>query len=234
MFSAFLDIIAPKRCVICKEYGNLFCEDCVKKIYKREPYCYICKKSSSRFFLHPNCKKDNKKFVGVRQIVVFGHYNGSILKKIIQHAKFYRKKALLENISDFLFQILVQNVELSKKEKYVLVSPPIYFLRRWKRGYNHSMILSKFLSEKTGIIDISLFIKKIKHTKQQSKLQQHERTMNLKWAYKIHAKAFSLVKGKTCIIVDDVISTGSTLIEMKNLLMESWARDVIGLMVASD
>ncbi len=234
MLSFLFDIIAPKRCVICKKYGSLFCEECVKKIYKREPYCYLCKKPSSHFFLHPSCKQDSKNFSEIHQIIVFGHYNGSLLKKVIQHAKFYKKRELLKELSFLLSQTLQQNVNILVKEKYVLISPPMHFLRRWKRGYNHSALLSKFLSERTWIIDVSNYLTKSRATKQQSKLQKQARMNNLKWAYKLCKKAIPIIQWKVCIVVDDVISTGSTLIEIKDILIQFWAKEVVGLIVASE
>jgi predicted amidophosphoribosyltransferase len=84
MPSFLLNLIAPKKCVHCKKYGSFLCEECKNKVLKQEPYCYICKKPSLQFSIHAACKKQNKPFSSVDKIMVYGHYNGSILKKAIQ------------------------------------------------------------------------------------------------------------------------------------------------------
>lgn len=232
MFSYLFDFIAPKKCIFCKKYGSFFCEDCVKKIYRQEPYCYICKNPSEKFFIHNNCRKQRHQFENISQIFVLGHYNGSILKKAIHEAKFYHKREVFVTLWNLLSQMIKE--QLPKiGDDYIVISPPMHFLRKWSRGYNHSEILSKTLAKELGIPDVSSAIKKRKNTKQQSRLTKDKRLDNLHGVYACLEEKKHLLKGKKCILVDDVISTGATVSEISKVLLENGVKEVKVVVIAS-
>ena len=74
----------------------------------------------------------------------------------------------------------------------------------------------------------------LKQTKQQSKLTREQRLVNLKDSFKINKKYLNQIKDKKIIIVDDVISTWTTINEVSKILKESWASKIIWLIIASD
>jgi ComF family protein len=234
MITFLLNFIAPKKCVHCKKYGTFFCEECKNKVLKQEPYCYICKKPSLHFWIHTACKKQNRPLSSVDKIIVYGHYNGSILKKVIQWIKFYKKKELVSDLGNILSNALRENESLMDKNKYVLVSPPMHFLRRWKRGYNHSLLLSEYISKNLWIEEASKVLQKKKTSKQQSKLHKYERLTNVKNSFQINKKYQKKIQNKVCIFVDDVVSTWATLWEIASVLISNRAKKVIGLIIASD
>ena len=73
-------------------------------------------------------------------------------------------------------------------------------------------------------------LSKIKLTKQQSKLDRKNRINNLKDSFRINQS----VENKILIVIDDVISTWTTLNEVSKLLKQNWAKTVIWLIIASD
>jgi competence protein ComFC len=77
-------------------------------------------------------------------------------------------------------------------------------------------------------------LKKVRHTVHQSHLSRQARHKNLTWSIQVSIDYISQIQGKRVIVVDDVISTGSTLIECAKVLKEQGAREVIGLIIASD
>jgi ComF family protein len=108
------------------------------------------------------------------------------------------------------------------------------FFRKLKRWYNHSEILAKELSKLTWIEYNDKILKRVKNTKQQSKLTKKEREKNLVWVFWFNKKYEKYLEYKKVILVDDVVSTWSTINEVSRILKENWALKVVGLCVASD
>jgi competence protein ComFC len=110
----------------------------------------------------------------------------------------------------------------------------MWFLKKLKRGYNHSEILAKYISKNIKIKLGKWYIRKIKTTRQQSLLTRQERLLNLKESFKLANNKVDKVDKKVFIIVDDVISTWSTINEISKILKENWAKKIIWLIIASD
>jgi predicted amidophosphoribosyltransferase len=64
-------------------------------------------------------------------------------------------------------------------------------------------------------------------------LKIEERLVNLKWVFKINKRKISKIKDKNIIIIDDVISTWTTINEIAKILKENGAKNIIWLIIAS-
>ncbi len=84
-----------------------------------------------------------------------------------------------------------------------------------KRGYNQSELLAKELSKILNIPCVDV-LKKVKHTRPQHKLTARKRRKNLKGAFKIIDK--KLVTNRAILLIDDIITTGTTLGECAKTL----------------
>jgi ComF family protein len=113
------------------------------------------------------------------------------------------------------------------------VSVSSHFLRKLKRWYSSSEVLCKYFSSISKIKYEKNVIKKIKNVKQQSKLKKEERLINLKWAFKMNKRKIDKIKNKNIIIVDDVVSTWTTINEIAKILKENGAKYIIWLVIAS-
>ena len=110
----------------------------------------------------------------------------------------------------------------------------IHFLRKLYRWYNQSYILAKYVWKANNIVLENNLIKRVKNTRQQSKLNKEDRMKNLENAFKVDKKLLDKLDKKVFIIVDDVISTWTTINEISKVLKKSWAKNIIGLIVASN
>lgn len=230
IYKFFKDIIAPKKCYSCNKEWHFLCKNCLSKMSNFEPVCYLCKGKSNNFEVHENCLLD----VNYDKIFILSHYKNKIISKLIKDLKFYWKKDIWEDLWNFLSDLFFENEIYKKIDNYVLIFPPMWFLKKIKRGYNHSEIMAKFISKNTWIkLEKSLIIK-TKTTRQQSRLKRNERLINLKDSFKIAKNKIDNIDKKIFIIVDDVVSTGTTINEISKILKEHWAKKVIWLIVASD
>ncbi|MDD4150989.1 MAG: ComF family protein [Candidatus Gracilibacteria bacterium] len=225
------DIITPKKCYNCGQIGYFLCPQCLEKTKKHKSYCYLCKKESLNFKIHPTCHDDD---FFLDNIIVLNHYSDKTIKKLIKNSKYYNKKDIIDDFSIYLGDLLLKNIEIEKTEDYLIIPRPMFFLKKIFRGYNQSEILAKNISKYTKINYENNLIKKIKYTKSQSKLHKSERLKNLEKSFSINKKVLEKINGKTIIIVDDVVSTGTTLNEIGKILKNNGIKKVIGLVIASD
>lgn len=224
------DIISPKYCYSCNIEWHFLCPDCLSKMKNFKEFCFVCKQVNYEFCIHEKCKKD----VYYDKVIILTHYKNLVIKKLIKHSKFYWKKDILNDFWQYLSTILFKNEEILNKDDYVIIPAPMYFIRRLVRWYNHSEVLSKVISKNTWIFYTKRLIKKVKHTIQQSKLTKKERESNLKNVFKLNDELLDFIRWKSIIVVDDVISTWTTINEISKLLKQNWVKSVIWLVIASD
>lgn len=226
------DFIAPKKCYSCKKEWHFICKECFSSFYDFEEKCYVCKKFSKNFEVHENCKSEKKIFYD--KILVLKHYKNPKIQKLIKDGKFYWKVEILEEFSYFMYEKFLENEKIENLEEYLIISIPSYFLRKWKRWYNSSEILAKSFANFSKINYEKNILKKVKQTKQQSKLNRKERLENLKNSFIINEIFLEKIKNKKILIIDDVISTWSTLNEVSFILKQNSVEKIIWITIASD
>jgi ComF family protein len=89
-----------------------------------------------------------------------------------------------------------------------LVPVPLTWRKRWRRGYNQSEMLARGMSEVTGLPVLNL-LRRTKNRTSQTKLKGEARIKNAEGIYK--ASVPDEWRGKRFVLVDDVMTTGSTL-----------------------
>lgn len=230
MFKFLKDILAPKKCYSCKKEWHFLCEVCFYKIPNFESVCYVCKWRNDNFKVHKSdfCSSYYDK------IFILSHYKNKIISKLIKDLKFYWKKDISEDLWIYLSELFFENEIYKNTDDYILLFPPMWFFKKLKKWYNHSELLAKNISKITWIKLEKKIFKKIKSTRQQSKLNRNDRLSNLNNAFKIRKKYLDKIDNKIFIIVDDVISTWTTINELSKLLKLAWAKKVIWLIVGSD
>lgn len=145
------------------------------------------------------------------------------MRKLIIDFKFKGKLSYGEIISEIMIEKLLQN----NLEEEVITFVPMYKSRERERGYNQSKILAENIAKKLDLRCIDVF-SKIKDTKFQVGLKKNQREINLKDAFKV-----TKVPEKI-IIVDDVITTGTTISELVKIAKKSGIKKVTALIAATE
>lgn len=226
-----LDILFPKRCVGCRKSGEYVCSDCFANIsFDVESICTVCNKASIDGKTHPVCM-GRYTLDGAFAAVA---YKG-IVRKFIYQLK-YRPflTDLIPELTDLCFESLIQNENFANvlSQKSVFVPIPLSSKRLKKRGYNQAELLAKALGKKFGL-EVFSFLKRVKETKPQYGLKREERIENIKGAFEINAK-FKIQNAKVAILVDDVLTTGSTMNEAAKVLKKNGFDKVWGMALAKD
>lgn len=230
IFHLLKEIFAPKKCYKCHKKGVFLCKNCLEKTLMFSPTCYICKASSRHFVNHVYCERPHVFFDGV---LTCTHYNQPWIQKMIKDGKYYHKKDVWEEIADLLWKMIEDNIFEDKKD-IILIPTPMYFWKQVMRSYNQSELISWHISKKFWFLQNFSTITKVRSTLPQSHLSRASRQENLTGAYKINTKQKKYLQNKTVILIDDVISTGTTLNEISKILKQNGVKKVYGLVFASD
>jgi len=90
----------------------------------------------------------------------------------------------------------------------VLVPVPLHRTRLWQRGFNQSALVARELSRRLGIPADPLALRRVRRTPPLKGMSPLQRRRTVAGAFKVRDKG--AVAGKTVILVDDVLTTGST------------------------
>lgn len=144
----------------------------------------------------------------------------SPIQQIIHHLKYRGMK----RIGIFLGELIGKELEKDSRENLnesdYIIPVPLYKTKLRERGYNQSDFLCKGLKNILKVEIINDLVNRTRHTKSQTKLTMSERIENVKDAFEINKKYKGTLLDKKIIVVDDVITTGSTLNEVIKVLRE--------------
>lgn len=110
-----------------------------------------------------------------------------------------------------------------------VVPAPVSAKTLKKRGYNQSALLAQIIGEKVGIAHRDDLLKKTRETKQQRTLQRAQRLTNLKNAYEASPQAAK----QRILIIDDIVTTASTINECAAALKKAGAQTCSALCLAA-
>ncbi|HYE22121.1 MAG TPA: ComF family protein [Verrucomicrobiae bacterium] len=227
IWKQILDLVFPPHCLVCGKAEDFLCPSCIIKLPKLERQkCIVCSMPSPFGKTHSGCKS-RKKIDGIISALPYKDLN---VKKLIETFKY----KYISDLSPALSKIIgesFQNYELQNFFKdFSLIPVPLHKKRLVWRGFNQSMLLAQELSRNLNIkIDNSL-IERVKYTKPQVELGLKQRKQNIKNAFKVQNRLTHL----KFLLVDDVVTTGSTLNEMAKTLKRSGATEVWAITLAAD
>lgn len=231
-----VDFILPPRCALCGRVLKAdkgICDDCISQIeFLKSPVCYHCGQplgGGSDVVAHSHllcgeCIKPRKRIFRLsRSAFAYDDFS----KKLILDFKFRDHTELAELLAKILY---VAGKDIFDKGVDVIIPVPLHFTRLIGRKYNQSALLAKELGKLTHIKVDNLGLKKIRKTKPQVECDRHQRLHNLKDAFV--ARHASTLKGKRVLLIDDVMTTGSTLKECALSLRKAQVKSVDCLTLA--
>jgi competence protein ComFC len=209
----FLELLFPSKCIGCHKYGSMLCSLCINKLHQAER------------------ETENG-------ILASYDYRDPLIKDAIWKLKYHHSPHLGRRLGELLYDSFLEEIEeikmFSSGSPIYVVPVPISKNRKDNRGYNQSEIIAKSFCNSAPLNIFQLknkFIFKKTNTIPQAKLTNRSRRLqNIKGAFEI--KNSEEVRGKTIIIIDDVTTTGGTILEIMKLLKKSGAKKVLGLAVA--
>ena len=224
------DLFFPAHCAGCAVAvdAGWFCADCEREILMvPEPRCEVCSQPYSGMmdqFVCANCRGRAFHF-GCAVAVM--HSRG-VVRDLIHRLKYGRELWLEEILGEFLARGL-QDPRLTGTEIDAVIPVPLHALRKREREFNQSEILARGLARR-GKLPFLDALRRLRYTVTQTHFDRSDRMQNLRDAFKLRQNVS--VQGKHLLLVDDVLTTGSTLDECARVLLEAGAESVRALTVA--
>lgn len=164
-------------------------------------------------------------------------YKQRKVKDIIRYLKtrndFVLKKNIAKHMSEYVMDYISDQQELSYFINPLIIPVPISKKRMRERGFNQTHILAKYFAKNIYGIYKTDVVKKYRRTKKQALIKnRRERFENVKNVFSLYKKKKNFIKNKDIIIVDDLATTGATLMEIKKLLQKNGARNIIAITIA--
>lgn len=114
----------------------------------------------------------------------------------------------------------------------VLVPVPLHRWRLWRRRFNQAAALAAAVSRETGVPLLYDALARSRSTRSQVGLTRAERARNLQGVFRVPQEARPLLQGRRVVLVDDVMTTGSTANAASRALMRAGAAQVDVLLFA--
>jgi ComF family protein len=141
------------------------------------------------------------------------------LDRLIQQLKFNQKLHFARLLAMLMARDIQQQSLLLPD---LLVPVPLHKQRLHERGYNQALEVARVLAAILGLTLDAQSCIRYKATREQTGLQAKQRKTNIKGAFLVKAN----VQGKHIAIVDDVMTTGSTVTELSHALLKQGAQRV--------
>jgi len=149
------------------------------------------------------------------------------LTKLIKALKYKSSK----NIAPLLANLLWRHLIIPPAD--IITFIPLHPHKLRVRGYNQCQEIALELGKISGISVKNLLEKTNNNKSQASVGSQRERLQRMQNIFKVRSKYHQLIRGKTIILIDDILTTGSTLNAASQTLKNCKAKTIFGLIVAS-
>ncbi len=232
-----LAIFFPNQCLSCKNIIDdkaLFCSTCwVKLQFITDPKCKICSYPFEVELLgsaaNMPCASCLKKKPSFDKVVTIFYYN-EIIKKVITDFKYYDQTFIAYKLAKLLANKIAP--ELENIDLITIV--PLHINKLKKRKFNQTALLAKQILKlnKRKIPLYNNLIFRTKDTQIQARLTSKQRRSNIKNAFVLNKKYQDLVKDKTILLLDDVMTTGSTIEACAKILKKRGAKKIVILTLA--
>lgn len=220
-----IDLFFPKFCLGCGYIGVYLCSSCLEKLKPVEQdVCFYCKKASLFGLTHINC--GNK--LNVDGMVAIYHYS-PILKKIIKNIKYRLARQVWEDFYKAIAPEFIDKLGFYKtlSHDFVIQPVPLSKIKYNERGFNQAKYISIFFQRFLHFPIIDLLIRK-KETSAQAQIKSKKtRYLNTRGVFTALQCAYSNV-----MLIDDVVTSGSTVREAVRILKKAGAKKVYVLVLA--
>jgi ComF family protein len=106
-----------------------------------------------------------------------------------------------------------------------VVPVPLHWWRRWRRGFNQSAILARRVARKLNVPFLPRVLRRIRPTRRQTEVTPAARRENVRGAFR--AVSHPALRDRSVLLIDDVMTTGSTAGEAAKALRSAGAKSVI-------
>lgn len=236
--------VFPADCRLCSaplgEISRIpVCQDCLALLTPMQgDFCSICGERLASFGAPARSDKPGEAAIcgmcrrarpDFERAFAFGSYDGT-LRELLHLLKYEGMRP----VAEVLGTVLAHTIETGglHSQRLTVVPVPLYRRRRGERGFNQAELLARAAVRKlpSSWPVITEALLRTRETASQTGLTRHQRRANVRGAFKV--KERSKVAGKDILLVDDVLTTGTTAAECARVLKRAGAGGIYVATVA--
>ena len=260
IFGDFLDMIYPSKleCLFCgsrsSDYNDLgLCKYCMSILpYLSGNICSRCGRPIHDTHIDKECRRQIE-----NDHIVNGGYKGFIHSEyldnitcecyeeilyfdaavsvfeftgIIQAALYKLKYDGIRETASALGILMARRLLKEGWDIDIIVPIPLHNQKYCERGFNQSYLLAAAISRENSIDMSHKILSREKYTKSQTTLSKFQRIQNVRGAFEVNNNI--LIKGRSVLLIDDIMTTGATLNEGSRILKANNAKNVYCLTAA--
>lgn len=225
-FQLLLEAILPAQCLLCHLPSNqkLICQYCNGSLSIPRPCCLHCGLSlpKTQDFCG-DCLKQKHQFTQLHAVANYQTPYPTLIKKF----KYSKQLIFGELLANLLLESIQSNISPSQLSKVDYLLPvPLHTKKLYQRGFNQAQLLADKLTKKLHIPILTNTVSRAKETAAQENLSLTERKKNLNQAFVVSNNKKNNIKGRHIIIIDDVVTTGSTVNSLAKALLHAGAQRI--------
>jgi competence protein ComFC len=236
-WARLLDWIYPAECALCRSalyHGLALCDDCAIGLpLLRAPFCSTCglpfEGLVDRPSDCPNCSKQSFRFEFAKPAMI----RDSRTLDLIHRLKYGREIHLADALAGLAVHAFGDpRFADALAARWPLVPVPLHRSKIRQRHFNQAAEIARGLSARTGLPQLDA-LARIRSTDTQTRLGRGARMNNLKGAFDLtrRGRRWLELERDGAILVDDVLTTGSTLHECAKVLRKAGVRKVVAVVV---
>lgn len=202
MLSEFISLWFPNSCVGCSgalaKNEKFICESCRSQLAKTNSHLESGNYIEIKFYGKVRLKK---------AMAFYKFYRKGLIQQILHHLK-YKNKPELGVLLGQWYGLELCAQEMAFNFDYI-VPVPLHPSKLRRRGYNQSETFARGLGETLNIPVLPDGLQRLRSTATQTKKSRLQRWKNVEQVFAVTSA--SLIKNRDILLVDDVITTGSTL-----------------------
>lgn len=237
--SSIVDFALPPACAFCtRDLQNDFeatvdgialCDRCRKNFTsdERSP-CFKCGMPVGPYVdTRDGCPECIRRDFRFNRVIRLGVYEDSLRTACIR-GKSRGAEALAAGMASLLWK--KQHQELDDFAPDIIVPVPQFWLHWFTRPHHQALTMAEVLGERLNCPCDERLVRKTRRTIDQSSLPRAKRLTNLRQAYAVRPKY--KLKGQRVLIVDDILTTGTTSNELAKVIRKAGASDVAVAVIA--
>ena len=227
-FFSLLNLVSPPVCAACGEgtfQNEAVCCKCKAKVVQfSAPCCHKCGISLAPGVsrICGNCAKKKREYAFA---IPACPYDG-IVRDLILALKLRRHTSAAPMLADLIMQAIVRDTRI--QSDFLVVPIPVSRLCFRNRGYNQAELIARHLAKEMCLELSTDALVKIRETPRQDELSRLYRLSNLRGAFAVRRN----IGNRNILLVDDVLTTGSTADECARTLKAAGAASVAVACVA--
>ena len=223
---ALSSLFYPPTCVVCSgnaERHEYLCANCRSRAPRiTAPFCAKCSEPFSgaitQTFNCANCEHRVLHF----DSAVAAYRSRGLVRKLVHAFKYSRQRHLRHPLAEWLGETM-RDPRLRGRRFDLIVPVPLHPARERERGFNQATLLAELLAHQVRV-PLRPVLERIRYTRTQTAYDRAERMENLRDAFRLRKNMN--VRQLHVLLIDDVLTTGSTLSECARVLKEAGAISV--------